>query len=100
MTDDSLEALRADYDKLANRVKQLEALSAEQRGALERQMRGGFEEMRGASRGVGARFDGVESELRYRFEQIDSRFDDLGARLDRIETLIRRAFNGGSIAPS
>jgi hypothetical protein len=85
---DTLQALRADFDKLAQRVKQLETLAAEQRGVI----RAGFEEMRGAFWGVAARFDGLESEVRSRLEHID-------ARLERIETLLQRA-NGGSIAPS
>lgn len=93
MTEDSLEALRAEFERLANRVRQLETLGAEQKGALEREMRGAFEEMRGAFGGVAARFDGLKSELRYGLEQID-------ARMERIEGMLRRALNGGSIAPS
>jgi hypothetical protein len=100
VTEDTLKALRGDYDKLAGRVKQLEAeqrMVAEQRVALERQFRAGFEEMRGAFRGIGARFDGLESELRYRFEQTDARFDDLTARLERIEGMLRRAVSNGEL---
>jgi hypothetical protein len=100
MTEDTLKAPRADYDKLAGRVKRLEAeqrMVAEQRVALERQFRAGFEEMRGAFRGIGARFDGLESELRYRFEQTDARFDDLTARLERIDGMLRRAVSNGEL---
>jgi hypothetical protein len=98
VTEDTLKALRADYDKLAGRVKQLEAEQRMvQRVALERQFRAGFEEMRGAFRGIGARFDGLESELRYRFEQTDARFDDLTVRLERIEGMLRRAVSNSEL---
>ena len=63
MAEDTLEAIRHDFDELA------------------------------AFLGVNARFDGLESELRRRFEQIDrleERSDETLARLDHIETRLER----------
>ena len=52
---DELQALKADFDALVGRVKRLEQSTGEQRTALEREMRAGFQ-------GVTARFDGLEAE--------------------------------------
>jgi hypothetical protein len=89
---DSIEAIRHDFDELAARVRRLESHVADRQGALEREMRAGFQ-------GVNARFDGLESELRHRFEQIDrleERSDEVIARLSRIEGMLAKALNGGT----
>jgi uncharacterized protein YhaN len=75
MPEDTLEAIRHDFDELA------------------------------AFLGVNARFDGFESELRRRFEQIDrleersdetlARLDHIENRLERIETMLAKILNGG-----
>jgi hypothetical protein len=75
MAEDTLEAIRHDFDELA------------------------------AFLGVNARFDGLESELRHRFEPIDrleERSDETLARLDHIETrleciekMLAKVLNGG-----
>jgi len=92
MTDETaIQALRADHDALAGRVKRLEALLGEQKGALEREMRAGFQ-------GVNSRFDGLEAELRYRFDQLDrveTRVDDISKRLEQLEAFLRQRLNGG-----
>jgi hypothetical protein len=75
MAEDTLEAIRHDFDELA------------------------------AFLGVNARFDGLESELRHRFEQIDrleersdetlARLDHIETRLERIEKMLAKVLNGG-----
>jgi hypothetical protein len=79
MPSDTPDVTRADFDALAARVKRLEALVPEQRSALEREMRAGFQ-------GINARFDGLEAELRFRFEQLD--------RIEETLAFIRSRFNG------
>jgi chromosome segregation ATPase len=91
MPDDTLEAIRHDFDELASRVKRLEALQGEQRRSFDAQLNAGFGEMRAAFQvvnkrfdGIDGRFDGLESELRFRFEQLDrleERMDEIIARL-------------------
>jgi chromosome segregation ATPase len=81
MPEESLEALRHDYNELEARLRRYEALVSDRQGALEREMRAGFQ-------GVNARFDGLESELRFRFEQIDrleERMDEVLARMGALE---------------
>jgi hypothetical protein len=68
MPEDTLEAIRHDFDELA------------------------------AFLGVNARFDGLESESRHRFEQIDrleERSDEVIAQLERVEKMLSCALNSG-----
>jgi len=98
MTDDTIEALRAEFDEFADRVKRLGELRAEQKRAFDTQLNAGFGELRAAFQvvikrfdGIDGRFDGLESELRYRFEQLD-RIDH---RLENLETFLRSKLNVG-----
>jgi hypothetical protein len=96
MTDaDPLQALRADHEALAGRVKRLEQATGEQRSAHERRMQAGFD-------GVNAKSDGIEAELRHRFEPLD-RLEEgqaqLAAALRDLSAVIRGRLNdqGGGV---
>jgi hypothetical protein len=91
---DTLEAIRADFIALQARMKRLETLVPEQRSALEREMRAGFEAVEGNFKGIHARFDGLETELRYRFEQFEAGYEDISKRLDSLEAFLRSKLNG------
>jgi chromosome segregation ATPase len=94
-----MEALRADVDRIIERittleqtgvaresVRRLETLFTEQRSSIERQLKAGLE-------GIDARFNGLESEMRYLNgdirESVDNLRNDMNRRFDTLDEVLR-----------